>query len=265
MMRAMFFSLSSWALALIILAVVAGVTGAGLALGRYLRRHSETLREPFGVLQGALLGLVALVLAFGLSLAVGRYEARRGAVVAEANAIGTTYLRAQFLAEPVRSRSLQLLREYTDLAVRLSNEIPNSAAARRTIAAEDVLQRRLWRLAGQAIEAAPLASAPRLYVETLNDMIDQQTVRVSGLNNRVPGAVLALEVIGAAVALGLLGLYLAVLGRGLVAMLLAAALVTMLLLVTFDLDRPTRGLITVPATALESLRASMALPPAARP
>jgi hypothetical protein len=265
MMRAMFFSLSSWALALIILAVIAGVTGAGMALGRYLRKHSEILREPFGVLQGALLGVVGLILAFGLSLAVGRYEARRAALVDEANAIGTTYLRAQFLAEPVRSRSLQLLREYTDLALRLSDEIPNSAGARRTIAAEDVLQRRLWRLAGQAIAAAPLATAPRLYVETLNDMIDQQTVRVSGLNNRVPGAVLALEVIGAAVALGLLGLYLAVLGRGLVAMLLAAALVTMLLLVTFDLDRPTRGLIRVPATALESLRASMALPPAARP
>ena len=47
-------------------------------------------------------------------------------------------------------------------------------------------------------------------------------------------------------------------------MLLAAALVTMLLLVTFDLDRPTRGLVTVPDTPLVSLRASMALPPAAQ-
>ena len=95
-------------------------------------------------------------------------------------------------------------------------------------------------------------------------MIDQQTVRISALNNRVPGAVLALEVFGAAVALGLLGLHLAVLGRGPVPMVLAAALVTMLLLVTFDLDRPTRGLITVPDTPLTSLQKSMALPPAAQ-
>lgn len=101
----LFFSLSDWALALVVLAVVAGATGAGVLLGRYLRKHSETLREPFGVLQGALLGVVALVLAFGLTLAVGRYEDRRAAVVAEANAIGTTYLRAQLLAEPVRDRS----------------------------------------------------------------------------------------------------------------------------------------------------------------
>jgi hypothetical protein len=45
--------------------------------------------------------------------------------------------------------------------------------------------------------------------------------------------------------------------------LLAAGLVTMLLLVTFDLDRPTRGLITVPTTPLTDVRASMSLPPAA--
>jgi hypothetical protein len=85
-----FFRLSSWELALVLFAV----TALGLAGGRYLRRRSDTLREPFGVLQGALLGLVALILAFGLSLAVGRYESRRAAVVDDANAVGTTYLRA---------------------------------------------------------------------------------------------------------------------------------------------------------------------------
>ena len=261
----MFFSLSSWALALLILAVVGSFIVAGVVLGRYLRKHSESLREPFGALQAALLGVVGLILAFGLSLAVSRHEDRRAAVVADANAIGTTYLRAQLLAEPARSRSLALLREYADLALRLSSEVPNSSAMRRTSAEQSVVQRRLWRVAGQAVDAAPLATAPRLYVDSLNTMIDQQTVRISALNNRVPAAVLTLEVIGAAVALGLLGFFLSVLGRGLLPMIFAGTLVTMLLLVTFDLDRPTRGLITVPSTPLESLRASMALPPAAQP
>ena len=261
----MFFSLSSLTVALLVLAVVGAVTAAGVLLGRLLRRHSDALREPFGVMQGALLGVVGLILAFGLSLAVGRYEDRRAAVVAEANAIGTTYLRAQLLAEPQRTRSLALLREYTDLAIRLSHEVPGSSDMKRTAAAEGVVQRRLWALAGEALDEAPVASGPRLYVDSLNSTIDMQTVRISGLNNRVPGAVLALEVIGAALALGLLGLYLSVVGRGVLPVVLAAALVSMLLLVTFDLDRPVRGLITVPSTPLESLRASMALPPASGP
>jgi hypothetical protein len=152
---------------------------------------------------------------------------------------------------------------YTDSSIRLSESVPTSADAKRAIADGEALHRELWRLAGQAVADAPTATAPRLYVETLNEMIDMQTVRIAGLSNRVPGEVLAVEVVGAAVALGLLAFYLALLGRGVTTVVLAAGLVTMLLLVTFDLDRPTRGLIRVPATPLESLRASMALPPAA--
>ena len=259
----MFFSLPSWAVALLLLAVIGAATAGGFALGRYLREHEAKLREPFGVLQGALLGVVGLILAFGLTLALGRYEDRRAASVAEANAIGTTYLRAELVAEPQRSRSLALLREYTDQALQVSREVPGSSGMRRTTAAEGVLQRRLWRLAGETIAGAPLASAPRLYVDSLNATFDAQETRLSALTNRVPAAVLVLEVFGAAAAIGLLALPISVLGRGLVAMLAAAALVTLLLLVTFDLDRPTRGLITVPSTALASVRASMTLPPAA--
>lgn len=260
----MFFRLSSAELALLLLLAIVGATVVGLVGGRYLRRGSEALREPFGVLQAATLGIVALLLAFSLSLAMGRYEDRRAAVVDEANTIGTAYLRAQTLQEPMRTRSLALLRDYTDLAIRASNEVPGSDSLRRTSAAEEMAQRRLWRLAGRALVEAPTDSAPRLYLDSLNAMIDQQTVRISALNNRVPDTVLLLDVVAAAVALGLLALYLSFLGRGPVTVLLAALLVAMLLFVTFDLDRPTRGLITVPDTPLTSLRASMELPPAAR-
>jgi hypothetical protein len=196
-------------------------------------------------------------------MAVNRHDSRRMALVDEANAIGTTYLRAQTLAEPMRSRSLGLLKRYTDTSLRLSEEVPTTQAFRRTIAQGGVIQRQLWRQAGEALDGAPTASAPRLYVETLNEMIDMQTVRVSALNNRVPGSVLVLEVFGTGIALGLLALYIAMLGRGPVTVLLAAGLVTLLLLVTFDLDRPTRGLIQVPDAPLAALRASMELPPAA--
>ena len=144
----MFFRLSSVELALILFAVMLGATGLGLLLGRRQRHRSESLREPFAVLQGALLGVVGLILAFSLALAVGRYESRRATVVEEANAIGTTYLRAQLLAEPVRTRSLARLKRYTDTSIRLSNSVPASAAAREAAAAGQQLQRELWALAG---------------------------------------------------------------------------------------------------------------------
>ncbi len=250
-------------LGLLLFAVILGATGVGVFLGHRVRHLSGSLKEPFGILQGALLGLVGLLLAFGLSLAVSRYEARRTNIVSEANAIGTTYLRAQTLAEPVRSRSLDLLLRYTRSAIHLSDRVPGSAEERRAAVLEERLQRRLWALAGEALTTAPTASAPRLYVETLNDMLDAETVRVAALNNRVPIAVLVLEVLGSALALGLLGAYLAIVGRGVLAVSLASVLVAFLLLVTVDLDRPTRGMIRIPDGVLADQLASMTQPPAA--
>ena len=259
----LFFRLTSLELALLVFGVVLGATLLGAFAGRVLRHHAEALREPVGVLQAALLGLVALVLAFGLTMAVGRYDNRRQNVVEVANAIGTTYLRAQTLKEPIRTRSLRELVDYTNSTIRLSESVPGSASAQRATAAGDRIQRSLWHQAGEALAASPRDSAPRLYVETLNDMIDSQTSQIAALNNRVPSSVLVVELVGAAFGLGLLALYLATLARGVVMVFFAAAFVSILLLITFDLDRPVRGLVRVPDTPLVSLRASMNLPPAA--
>jgi hypothetical protein len=257
-----FFSLRSWELALLIFGVIGGAAVLGIVAGRFLRQ-SDHYREPIGTLQGALLGVVGLILAFGLTLAVGRYQDRRSDVVNDANTIGTAYLRAQTIAEPQRTGSLALLRRYNDLAIRVTHEIPGSASLKATTAREGGVQQQLWRLAGEALNAHPRDSAPRLYVDSLNAMIDQQNTRLSGLNNRVPNTVFWLELLGAAFALGLLALYLSMLGRGVVPVVTATVLVSFLVLVTFDLDRPTRGFITIPATPLLAEKATMSLPPAA--
>src|SRR3954447_9444275 len=170
----LFFNLSSFALTVLLTACVVGTTAAGIFIGRSMRHHHETLREPYGVLQAALLGFMALIMAFGLSLAVGRYEGRRAALVDEANAIGTTYLRAQTLQEPLRGQSIALLRQYAAVELQLAHTIPNSAAERRVEAQADGIQRQLWAIAGQAMGDAPVASAPRIYLESLNATIDAQ-------------------------------------------------------------------------------------------
>jgi hypothetical protein len=260
----MLFDLSTAVLAVLITGVILGAVALGAFIGHRVRHLSESLSESFGVMQGALLGVVGLILAFGLSLALSRYEDRRAALVDEANAIGTTNLRAQTLSEPTRSQSLGLLVSYTESAVRLSEFIPGSDQEEAAATREEALQRRLWKLAGAELDSQPIASAPRLYVETLNEMIDAQATRVAALNNQVPTAVVLLELLGACIALGVLAAYLALVGRGITAVLFASLLVAFLIFVTMDLDRPTRGLIQVPDTVMKEQLASMRLPPAAK-
>jgi hypothetical protein len=198
------FLLNTGILAVILAAVIFGATFAGLWIGRSLRDRGDTLREPLAVLQGSLLAVVGLILAFGLTLAVGRYEARKAAVVDDANAIGTTNLRAQTLPKPIRSNSLQLLKTYTDTEIALSDAVPGSDESVAAAAAGSDLQRQLWSLAGQALDKDPIGSATRLYVDSLNATIE--AAGGSSMDARW-------EVLGAAAALGLLAVYLAVLGR----------------------------------------------------
>ena len=176
----------------------------GSSRGAACARTSIACASHSALSRRRLLGLVALILAFGLTMAVGRYDTRRAAVVDDANAIGTTYLRAQTLREPIRTRSLECSCATRTPAFGCRSRSREAPAARDAIADGDALQRSLWRLGGQALADSPTDSAPRLYVETLNEMIDMQTVRCPRSNNRVPTAVLVIEIVGAAVGLGLL-------------------------------------------------------------
>jgi hypothetical protein len=261
----MFFTLGSLQLALVLAVAIGGATAAGLVLGRRVRAHAGESRESIGVVQGTLLGFLGLLLAFGLTMAVGRYDNRRALMVQESNDIGTVYLRAQLLDEPVRSDSLELLRTYTDEAIDLAEQVPDSVAFDAALLEMGELQRRLWTLAGEAVAADPTGTAPRAYIEALNPMFDTNGSRVASVRNRVPSTVMVLEVAGSAVALGVLAFYLALLGRGGYTSIAAAVVVVLILFISFDLDRPHRGLIEIPDAPLIATRASMELPPAAEP
>ncbi len=145
----------------------------------------------------------------------------------------------------------------------LADEVPDDDRFDEVLVEISDLQRDLWTLAGDAVRDDPTGTAPRLYVETLNEMIDTHTSRVSSLRNRVPSTVVMLQVVGSAIALGVLSLYLTLLGRGVVTSLVAAFVVILILFISFDLDRPNRGLITVPDGPLVNVRESMDQPPAA--
>lgn len=259
----MYFRQPTVVVVLVLCVVVGGAMVVGLVFGRRLASRPDAQREPVGVVQGAMLGLIGLLLAFGLSMAVGRYEVRRGLLVDEANAIGTTYLRAQLLPEPVRTDTLTLLERYADDSIALADSVPDSAEFDAAVLDITVTQRLLWADAAAAVQADPDGTAPRLYIESLNETIDAHTSRVASLRNRVPNAVMMLQIITSAAALGILALYITMLGRSTVPSIFAGAVVVLILFISFDLDRPHRGLIQVPFGPLEDVRTGMDEPPAA--
>ena len=94
------------------LGVVLTLSEIGWQLGvRAEGRGSSNLTT----LESAMLGLLALMIAFTFSMALSRFDLRRDALLNEANVIGTTALRARLLPEPHRTETLKLLQEYVQI------------------------------------------------------------------------------------------------------------------------------------------------------
>src|SRR6516164_1870019 len=107
-------ALPLWGLFVVILLVVLISVECGYRLGKYRRsRHEQEKETPVGTMVGATLGLLAFILAFTFGLAAARFDARRQVLLDEANAIGTTYLRAGMLPER-REEIRTLLRTYVN-------------------------------------------------------------------------------------------------------------------------------------------------------
>ena len=136
---------NQWLVLIIIGLVLVALAEVGFRAGlRLFVKKDEPRKGQIGAIQGAVLGMLALLLGFTFSMAVTRYETRRELVLREANAIGTTYLRASFLPETNAKAIEDLLRHYVD--ARLSFYTAGSDSAKITLAQSETarLQRELW-------------------------------------------------------------------------------------------------------------------------
>jgi hypothetical protein len=157
----------------------------GFRVGRARRRRREgAAEEPLGPVVGAILGLLAFMLAFTFGIAGSRFEARKRLFLDEVNAIGTASLRAGLLAEPHRSEVRRLFREYVDLRVDLAR---NPGHLRSVIARSEAIQGELWTHA-QALAAEDRDSdIYAIFIESLNTVFDLQTSRLTvAIQYRIP-------------------------------------------------------------------------------
>jgi hypothetical protein len=232
----------------------------GYRLG-YLRRKSadDSAKQHIGAVQALLFGLVALILAFTLSLALQRFDSRSEAVVDEANAIGTTYLRALLLPSSVRADVRKALREYVDLRVEDGARTLADQAARAAGQADAArAHNRLWAYAEQAAAEDPNPVTTGLFIQSLNDLIDAYGKRDAELARSVPETIVLILLGAFLVATAILGYASGVTGHrpSLVAYILVAMIVVVVFII-IDLDRPRRGLIRVSQASLTDLQAAM--------
>src|SRR5215467_13090251 len=247
-----------WALFISILLVVLLSVEFGYRLGKYRRSRQEQEKEaPVGTMVGATLGLLAFILAFTFGLAAARFDARRQVLLDEANAIGTTYLRAGML--PEQGEEIRgLLRDY--VAARLEG-VQAGKVAEGIRRSEDI-QQKVWAEAETVGQKNPNSIVVGLFVQSLNEMIDLHAKRVqAGLRSRIPGAIWLGLFAVAALSLATMGYHAGLSGtRRSLAILAVAVTFSVVIELIADLDRSQEGVLRVSQQALLDVQRSMAPP-----
>jgi len=206
-----------------------------------------------GYLLSAVLALLGLLIAFTFSLAVSRYDARRELVVAEANAIGTAWLRAG-LAEGEGGAALQsAIASYTDVRLGLSR----MEAPARVEAASGKEQRLVWTQV-RTLAASDRSAISAGIVAAVNEMFDSASARKAERAARIPDEVVAVLIAYAVIAAGIVGYVMGATGRRhMVVTAVLFLLLTLAITLILDLDRPLSGAVTVSQQPMYDVRESM--------
>lgn len=246
--------------------VIVGVLLLGLAeLGYRLgvvthRRDSDAAKGHGGSIQGAVLGLLGLLLGFTFAMSVDRFDTRRQIIVDEANAIGTTWLRAEFLAEHERDAIRELLVEYTKLHLEQFRHDTATEDFKRVRVRIGELLNEIWQIGsmGARQNNTPLTSS---FIVALNETIDLDASRVAARENHVPGAVWLLLLIVASCGAWSSGFVSGANGaRSFFNQQVFPLLITVVIMMISDIDRPRRGIINVSQQPLMDLLETMKKP-----
>ena len=216
----------------------------GFRVGRWWQDREPGEQEgPNDVLLGSLLALMAFLLAVTAGMAADRFDARRGTVLDEANAITEVYLRADYLPPSDAAEMKELLRTYAPLRVATSDRARIAANIERS----KQLQAEMWAVQARVTAAGHDSDLNSSFGESLDDLIELSETRVvQGLYARVPDTILVLLLLGSALALLMIG-YSAGLKkrRSLISAFVLIFALGIVLVMVVDLDRPQDGFVTV--------------------
>ncbi|NNK16633.1 MAG: hypothetical protein HKP51_06990 [Sulfitobacter sp.] len=232
-------------IAVTLLAIMLGAMWVGYRIGwRRQSNETEETRTQTTAVQGSLLGLLALLLGFTFSLALSRHDARSASVVAEANSIGTAWLRTDFLEGSAKTRAKVALLKYTRLRVQAGEVSADQYRQRAiyTVQAEESFAT-VWAIAA-AHARDPGGPAAVSLTNALNDMIDALASRNAALDRHVPEIVLIMLFVTFVLSGAMLGYSSGMNGsKPATPVYLMLTLIVLLVFLIVDLDRPRRGII----------------------
>lgn len=209
--------------------------------------YSDPMKSQVASIQGSLLGLLSLLLGFTFSIASQHFDKRSEAMKEEANAIGTTYLRAHSLPDTVKNETLGMLKKYVDVRVQAGeNSVVNTLYRESLLQEASELRVKLWDLAMKSVRDDDRVATSGLYIQALGDLIDAFGTRDEALNRHIPEVINFLLIIAIILSGCSIG-YTSALSNHRPSVVAIGFMIVVVILTSMlmDLDRPKRGVIQV--------------------
>jgi len=233
----------------------------GRLLGRLrIRKVGRATEGSFVAVEGAVFGLMGLLIAFTFSAAATRFETRRQLAVEETNDIGTAWKRLDLLPASRQAALREDFRQYVDTRLAVYRDVTNRQSVLQSLALTKSLQDEIWSRAVTACEEVSSPAITDLVITSLNAMIDITTTRTTAAQMHLPVLIRDLLIVLPLVCALLAGLDAASLHRRSPVHMLGFALVlSITIFVILDLDYPRVGLIRIDVfdQSLVDLRKSM--------
>lgn len=253
------YELPVWASGFIFLVILALALETGYRVGLKRRETWKDADAGGGaVVLTSMFALMGLVLAFTYASGVSRFDARKSAVILEANALGTAFNRADLVAEPGRSHLKKVLLDYAR-----TRTFP--AGTVRTSADRDAVLKRtlhhleaIWPATKEIIDQGTPGPIEASLVAAINSVLDAHTIRLAAVLDKLPRVTIWMLVFISAASLAVAGYNAGIQGRMSRWRMSAFALVlTGLMLVILDFDRPNDGLVIVKHDSITAVIAEM--------
>lgn len=209
-----------------------------------LEEHERESEAAVSAVSGAVLALLAFVLALTFGAAASRYDLRRDALMGDVNAIQTTYMRAGLVPDPYRTVTRSLLRDYVEVRMNIGDVYGDPEQLRTLRARTKALTDMLWTQA-EGLAAKDSNDIYALFSEGITDMVEYQNKRVAfGANFRIPTFVWIILVLASCISMFTMGFQFGITGKrsfpSQLALVLTFALVIQLI---YDLDSPGKGFV----------------------
>jgi hypothetical protein len=232
-----------WTLFGVLFVMLVVLVEMGHRIGLRLSVDTDELRhEQLVGARDGISTLMSLLLGFTLAMTLSRYDQRKQLIVAEANAIGTTSLRAQMLPDAARGKMLELLREYVDARVAFANAGMQGTGLAQSLAHAKQLQNEMWRQSVEVARQSPTAITS-IFAQALNESIDLSEKRLAMLENRVPRAIWVMLLLIALLTCLTVGM--SVRRRFWYVMVLPPLMIAIVMALVADLNSPRTGTIQV--------------------